>query len=162
MANLGGTYTADPDNVQGDYTPIPPGEYLVHIIDSDMKATKAGTGNYLQLEMEVLDGQHSGRKLFDRLNIDNPNQEAVDIAQRTLNAICVAVGKMSISDSAELHNVPMIAVVKVDPAKGEYGPSNSIRTYKPAGGNSPAQTQQAQQTQQASNSNASPPWKRAG
>tara|TARA_Y100001963_G_scaffold152582_1_gene237708 strand:- start:257 stop:739 length:483 start_codon:yes stop_codon:yes gene_type:complete len=160
MVALGGTYTADPDNVQGDYSPIPPGEYRVHVIGSDLKATKAGTGNYLELEMEVLDGEHQGRKLFDRLNIDNPNQQAVDIAQRTLNAICVAVGKLSIADSNELHNIPMIAVVKVDPARGDYGPSNSIKTYKPAGGGNV--TAAAAQNNAPANSNSSPPWKRAG
>ena len=159
MVALGGTYTADPDNVQGDYSPIPPGEYRVHVVGSDLKATKAGTGNYLELEMEVLDGEHQGRKLFDRLNIDNPNQQAVDIAQRTLNAICVAVGKLSIGDSNELHNIPMIAVVKVDPARGDYGPSNSIKTYKPAGGGNV--TAAAAQNSTPANSNASPPWKRA-
>lgn len=157
MVALGGTYTADPDNVQGDYSPIPPGEYRVHVTGSDLKATKAGTGNYLELEMEVLDGEYAGRKLFDRLNIDNPNQQAVDIAQRTLNAICVAIGKLSIADSNELHNVPMIAVVKVDPARGDYGPSNSIKTYKPSSGVAPATQKSA-----PANSNAAPPWKRAG
>ena len=156
MANLGGTYTADPNNVQGDFTPVPPGEYPVHIVDSDMVANKARTGHFLKLDLEILEGEQQGRKLFDRLNIDNPNQQAVDIAQRTLNAICVAVGKLSISDSAELHGTPMIAVVKVDPARGDYGPSNSIGTYKPANGGT------AKPAAQASNggSDNSPPWKR--
>lgn len=155
MANLGGTYTADPNDVQGDYSPIPAGEYKVHIADSDMKPTKNGNGSYLQLEMEVLEGDQQGRKLFDRLNLDNPNSQAVEIAQRTLNAICVAVGKLSISDSNELHNIPMVAVVKVDPPRGEYGASNSIRTYKPVGAatSSPAPS--------PSGGGSSPPWKRA-
>lgn len=157
MANLGGTYTADPNNVQGDFTPVPPGEYLVHITDSDMVATKTGNGHFLKLDLEILEGDQQGRKLFDRLNIDNPNQQAVDIAQRTLNAICVAVGKLSIADSSELHNVPMVAVVKVDPAKGDYGPSNSIGTYKPASGG----VSSAKPAPAPSNSNSSPPWKRA-
>ena len=156
MVALGGTYEADPNNVQGDYTPLPPGDYKVHVIDSDMKDNSAKTGSYLQLELEVLEGEHQGRRVFDRLNLDNPNQQAVDIAQRTLNAICVATGKMAISDSSELHNVPMIAVLKVDPARGDYGPSNSVRTYKPAGAATPAQQQTA-----PSGGGSAPPWKRA-
>lgn len=159
MAFLGGTYNADPDNVQGDYTPIPAGEYRVHVVESEMKDNKAGTGQYLVLQMEVLDGQHSGRKLTDRLNLDNPNTQAVEIAQRTLNAICVAVSKLSISDSTELHNIPMIAVVKVDPPRGEYGASNSVRTYKPAGGATGAV---GGFKPAAGNSNSNAPWKRAG
>ena len=37
-----------------------------------MKATKAGTGQYLQLGFQILDGPHKGRKLWARLNLDNP------------------------------------------------------------------------------------------
>lgn len=165
MANLGGVYTADPNNVQGDYTPVPPGEYRVRIAESDMVENKNHNGHFLKLDLEVLDGEHAGRKLTERLNIDNPNQQAVDIAQRTLNAICVAAGKLSISDSNELHDIPMIAVVKVDPAKPYMkdgvqqpgSPQNSIKTYKPVGSGSSAPASQA-----ASNNNsAAPPWKRA-
>lgn len=165
MANLGGVYTADPNNVQGDFTPVPPGEYRVRIADSDMVENGAKTGHFLKLELEILDGEHAGRKLIERLNIDNPNQQAVDIAQRTLNAICVAAGKLSISDSNELHDIPMIAVVKVDPAKPYMkdgvqqpgSPQNSVKTYKPVGAASAAKP-----TPAASNSNtSSPPWKRA-
>lgn len=166
MVALGGTYTADPNNVQGDYTPIPPGEYRVHVVDSDMKENSKRNGSFLLLELEVLDGEHAGRKLTERLNIDNPNQDAVDIAQRALNAICVAVGKLSISDSTELHNVPMIAVVKVDPAKPYVdkdgnqrpgSPQNSIKAYKPVGGST---SSTGSGPAPAANTNSSPPWKR--
>lgn len=164
MVALGGTYTADPNDVQGEYTPLPVGDYRVHITDSDMKENSKRNGSYLQLEIEVLDGEHAGRKLTERLNLDNPNGQAVEIAQRTLNAICVAVGKLSIADSNELHNIPMIASVKVDPAKPytkdgvEHpgSPQNSIKAYKPVGGgtaSAPAPT--------PSGGGSAPPWKRA-
>lgn len=168
MANLGGTYTADPDNVQGEYTPIPPGEYLVHIIDSDMKPNSANTGSYLQLEIEILEGDSAGRKLTERLNLDNPNEKAVEIAQRTLNALCVAVGKLSISDSNELHGIPIVAVVKVDPAKPYVkdgvehpgSPQNSVRTYKPRNaGAAPAARTTSNATVQKSEA-STPPWKK--
>lgn len=140
MANLGGTYQADPNNVQGDYTPVPAGDYLVQIDSSDIKDAKKPGNRYIQLDMVIMEGPEAGRKLTDRLNLWNDNQQAVDIAQRSLNALCVAVGKLSIEDSSELHGIPMIATVKVDPAKpytdnnGDQkpgSPSNSIRTYKP-------------------------------
>jgi hypothetical protein len=166
MAFLGGTYTADPDNVAGDYTPVPPGEYRVIIKDSDRKETRNGNGAYYQLDLEIIEGEHKGRTLIERLNLENQNQQAVDIAQRTLNAICVAAGKMSISDTAELHNIPMIAVVKVDPPKPYMkdgvempgSPSNSIRTYKPVSVAAPAAP--ATQTGGAVTGGSNPPWKR--
>lgn len=173
MAFLGGTFDATQVEPQGDYTPIPPGEYKVQIVSSEMVENSARTGSMLKLEIEVIDGDQAGRKLYDRLNLDNPNAQAVEIAQRTLSAICHAVGKLSVSDSEELHFRPMVAVVKVDPPRTvngrEYGPSNSIRTYKAltgaqamsqssvpaAGGFKPSAPPQA------SGQSGSAPWKRA-
>jgi hypothetical protein len=102
-----------------------------------MQDNSAKNGQFLKLELEILEGDQAGRKLFDRLNLDNQNAQAVEIAQRTLSAICHATGKLAIADSEELHGVPLIAVVKVDPGRThngkEYGPSNSIKTYKAIG-----------------------------
>lgn len=176
MAFLGATFDATQVEPQGDYTPIPPGEYKVQITSSEMVETKAGSGHMLKLEVEIIEGDQAGRKLFDRLNLDNPNAQAVEIAQRTLSAICHAVGKLSVQDSEELHMLPMIAVVKVDPPRTgkdgkEYGPSNSIKTYKAlANGGGQAQAggfggggfKPAQQTAQTgSGQTATAPWKRS-
>ena len=92
-----------------------------------MRATKDGHGQYLYLEVDVLDGKYAGRKLFDRLNLVNANPDAVQIAQRTLSSICRAVGKLQVSNSEQLHLIPLIADVRVRPPKGMYGESNSIR-----------------------------------
>ncbi len=57
----------------------------------------------------------------------NANPDTVQIAQRTLSSICRAVGKMQVSNSEQLHLIPLIADVRVRPPKGQYGESNSIR-----------------------------------
>ena len=59
--------------------------------------------------------------------MSNPNPLTVEIAQRTLSAICHAVGKLKVSDSPELHLIPMWVQVRVRPPKGEYDASNVIR-----------------------------------
>lgn len=144
MAFLGGTFDATAVEPQGDYTPVPPGEYKVQITSSEMVENSAKTGHMLKLEIEIIEGDQAGRKLYDRLNLDNPNAQAVEIAQRTLSAICHATGKLSVQDSEELHMRPMIAVVKVDPGRTvngkEYGPSNGIKTYKALSSAAPAQS----------------------
>lgn len=134
MADLGGNFDATGVEPKQDFETLPPGEYPVVIVKSEMKPTKAGTGKYLEIEMDVADGPMKGRKVWDRLNLQNPNAQAVEIANRTLAAICHAVGVMNVSDSEQLHARPMIAVVKVKPADGQYGPSNEVSTYKPLGG----------------------------
>src|SRR4051794_10388841 len=81
---------------------IPDGWYRAWITESEMKPTTKG-GEYLQLVWEILDGEHKGRKVWDRLNLKNASQAAVDIAQQTLSAICHATGVMRIANTGQLH-----------------------------------------------------------
>jgi hypothetical protein len=124
---------------------LPPGKYLVHIVESEMKATKDGGGQYLQIVFAVLDGQYANKKVYDRLNLINANATAVEIANRALADICLATGTGPVSDSEQLHWKPLTITVKVDPTKGGYGPSNSISAYAPAGAAVAQATQQQQQ-----------------
>ena len=78
----------------------------------------------------MLEGAYAGRKLFDRLNLVNSNPTTVEIAQRTLSAICHATGLMQVDDSEQLHLIPLIADVKVQPPKNGYDASNTLR-YMP-------------------------------
>lgn len=127
MASFGHTFDASSVEPSNGYDVLPPGKYLSQIVASEMRATKDGHGQYLYLEVDVLDGKYAGRKLFDRLNLVNSNPDAVQIAQRTLSSICRAVGKLQVSNSEQLHLIPLIADVRVRPPKGMYGESNSIR-----------------------------------
>lgn len=135
MASFAHTFdasTIEPSN----FEIYPAGKYLVQIVASEMRPTKDGRGQYLYLELDILEGQFAGRKLFDRLNLVNDNPDTVDIAKRTLSAICRATGQMQVSNSEQLHLIPMIADVRVRPPKGQYGESNSIR-YLPRNAGAP-------------------------
>ncbi len=136
MANLGGTF--DAQNVEPNETRsfenLPPGKYQMQIVNSEMKDTSTG-GQMLKLELDVLDGPATGRKLWDNLNLVNNNEKAVEIAQRTLSSICRAVGKMQVSDSEELHFKPMTVTVAVEPySKTDAKLINRIKGYDAAGG----------------------------
>ena len=133
MASLGQTFDASTVEPNSGFDVLPPGKYTAQITSSEMRATKDGQGQYLYLEVDILEGRYAGRKLFDRLNLVNANPEAVRIAQQSLSAICRAVGKLQVSNSEQLHLIPLIADVRVRPAKGMYGESNSIR-YLPRSG----------------------------
>lgn len=115
--------TVEPSN----FDVYPAGKYLSQIVSSEMRPTKDGRGQYLFLELDILEGPFAGRKLFDRLNLVNDNPDTVDIATRTLSSICRATGQMQVKDSEQLHLIPLIADVRVRPPKGQYGESNSIR-----------------------------------
>ena len=113
-----------------DFTPIPAGKYVAQIKKSEFKATKAKTGHYLKLEFSIIDGEYKGRKLWENLNLDNPNPVAVEIANKTLNTICQACNKSGVQDSEELHGIPILITVKVNPASALHPASNSIKFYE--------------------------------
>ena len=139
--NLNGFNAAEVEP-QSSMEPIPAGWYTCIITDSEFKPTKKGNGEYLQLRLDVIDGENEGRVLFDRLNLSNPNQTAVDIAQRQLSAICRAIGVMTPQDSADLHDKPIKVKVKIRPAGNGYEASNEVSAYDSAEG-AGAPTQQA-------------------
>lgn len=130
MANLAG-FDASQVPEQQEFSALPEGQYVVIATASEEKVTKAGTGKYLQITFEVLDGPQKGRKLWARLNLWNPNQTAKDIAQRELGAICRAIGVIRPNDSAELHNKPLLVTVGVELDTTKNRQNNVITKYEP-------------------------------
>jgi hypothetical protein len=112
------------------FEPLPAGDYQVIVDDSDFRETKSGNGRYLHLELSVVGEQGKGRKIFDNLNLENPNSTAVEIAQRQLAGLVRACGKVKIADSSELHNIPVLANVAVRAASNGYDASNDVKFYK--------------------------------
>ncbi len=157
MANLYG-FDANQVEPTDDFEPIPAGKYNAVISDSEVKATKAGTGNYLQLAFQVLDGEYRGRMLWSRLNLDNPNPTAVKIAQQELSAICRAVGVLTPQDSAELHNLPLVVHVRCRKRPDTGDLTNEIRGYSSPGGQAPAAAPAAPKPAMAG---GAAPWKRS-
>lgn len=131
MARFDAAFDASSIDPTTAYELLPAGKYRAQIVESEMRATRNGMGQFLWLMLDILDGPHQGRKIFDQLNLVNPNPTTVEIAQRTLSAICHATGRMQVSDSEELHLIPMTIQVTVKPPKNGYGESNAIRYMVP-------------------------------
>ena len=74
MARLGETFDATAVEPNKPLEPLPPGRDVVQIVNSEMRPTKDGMGQYLWLELDVLEGEYAGRKLFDRLNLVNSSR----------------------------------------------------------------------------------------
>ena len=115
MANLTGTFDQNAE-AQQDFAPIPTGEYAAQIVDSDMKPTRNNDGHYLELTYQVIDGPYQNRKVWVRLNLDNPNTQAVEIANRQFASIREATGVANPRDSQELHYKPHTIRVEMIPA----------------------------------------------
>jgi hypothetical protein len=134
-----------------EFEAIPAGKYLAMITDSETKPTKSGFGSYLQLTFQVLEGEYKGRFLWARLNLDNPNATAVQIAKAELSAICRATGVMTPGDSVELHNLPLVITVKCRKRSDTGDITNEIKGYA---------KREATTVQLAQAPTATPPWRR--
>lgn len=152
MGNLQGFNAANHEPSTG-FDVLPAGTYRVAIVGSKTKPTRAGTGEYLELELQVLDGEYQNRKIWDRLNIRNPSEKAQAIGLGQLSALCRAVGVLTPQDSSELHNQPFQVSLKVkrDP---EYGDKNEVAKYLPKSG----QAAEQRQPVEAGDSSQRSPW----
>lgn len=127
----------------GKPDPVPVGEYTLAITESEVAATKAGTGRILNLTVSVLaPEQYKGRKIFVGLNVQNPSAEAQRIAQAELSAICHATGVLQLRNSSQLHNIPFKGKVGITQDAG-YDPKNKITKYMAPDGSSAATPQAA-------------------
>lgn len=114
----------------GGFEPLPAGDYVCVVISTEKKQTKAKTGHYLSVEFQVVVGEFAGKKLWANMNLDNPNQKAVEIAHRELATLCRAAGVAGLSDEwhpYELGNKTVICKVGVD-SEGR----NKIKYYDSA------------------------------
>lgn len=116
------------------FEPIPAGKYPAIIEASEIKPTQAGTGKRLNLTFSILGGEFANRKIFEGLNIENPNADAQRISLENLSAICHAVGVKNLTNTEQLHNKPLTISVRIKAASGDYEARNVIKGYEAASG----------------------------
>ena len=123
-------FNADNFSDGKEFGAIPEGTYTARILSSEDKPTKNGLGSYLELQLEIIEGEYKGWRVWDRLNLRNPSQAAVEIAMKTLATICKAIGVRTPRDSTDLHNKPIGIKLAVREYNGQQ--SNEIKKYMPA------------------------------
>jgi hypothetical protein len=150
MADLRG-FDANQVEPTSDFEPIPAGKYVAVITDSEMKPTKTGAGQFLKFTFQVTEGPFKNRLLWARLNLDNPNATAVQIARGELSAICRAVGVLAPNDSVELHNLPLVIHVRCKKRTDTGEIVNEVKGFS---------KKEAPQPAVSAAANSTPPWKR--
>lgn len=141
LASLFGNKAFNPEDVEEVniyFSPLPKGEYLIHITESEISENKSGTGSNLTLKLVVQDGKHSNRVLFDTLCVVHQNATAQAIAQTRLKQICEALKIGALKDTNQLHDKPL--VVNLDVEKDKYRSEqtgqdefrNAIKGYRAA------------------------------
>jgi hypothetical protein len=116
---------------QDEFTPIPPGEYEVQIVDSDVTLAKSSGNKMAVFTFSVIGPTHQNRKLFDRFVIGN------DVAMSRLKTMAKVAGHKNpnfIKDTEELHGGKLRVRVKIEEARDGYDAKNVIQSFKPLNG----------------------------
>ena len=120
----------------GEYSPLPKGEYRIKMTEREIKQTKAGTGKYLKAKFMVVSGPFAFRSLWHNFNIQNPSEKAQSIGLGQLSQLSKAVGFAGIpDDSSHLLEIDVLADVKIKEASPSYKAGNEIVKFKPVPAN---------------------------
>jgi hypothetical protein len=157
MAFLGETYNPQEDTGGMLY---PPGEFMVRIESTEIKDTKAGDGQYILVTMMGLDGDMAGREIIDRINFNNPNPLAVEIAQRTMGQLAFILQK-PLSDNEQLNGLECKLKITVTPPKNGKEAGNNFKYLPRDSGSQGFAPNTAQQSAKPAAASGNAPWKKA-
>ena len=146
----------------GNFEPLPAGWYTATISQSELKATKAGNGQYIKLRYDITGPTHQGRVVFGNLNIKNANPKAEEIGRQQLGDIMRAIGLAKVTDTDQLIGGQIVIKLEVK-EDAQYGASNEVKGFRSLSGSSapaaavPPFVKQAEAVQ-AAPAKAAPPW----
>lgn len=157
--------------------PVPPGEYMLQVDQTELIPTKDQTGMMLKAVLTVVSGEFEGRKIFPQFNVRNKSAQAQTIGIGELKALAIACGvdwEIARTDTDSLLYKPFRANVgfekqEINPSTGlPYPLRNCIMKYIPAGQAAPAAPTAAPKPMPAAGASARPaapqaglPWKKS-
>jgi hypothetical protein len=141
----------------GNFEPLPAGWYTCTISQAELKATKAGNGQYIKLRYDITGPSHQGRVVFGNLNIKNANPKAEEIGRQQLGEIMRAIGLAKVADTDQLigGQIGIKLNIKQD---AQYGASNEVRGFKSVSGSVAPSTAPVSAAAPAASAKAAPPW----
>lgn len=114
---------------------VPAGDYAVQCVGLELKNTKDMHGQYVVAQFEVLSGDRRGARIFTNFNIKNRNQQAVEIALRSIKQWVQAAGlrgdeQLTMGLLQSLQGKEVFANVGIEQDKeGRYDPKNTIKRF---------------------------------
>ena len=114
-----------------EYALLPEGRYRCIVSSSDIKENNAGTGDNLNLKIEIVSGEYAGRLVFENLCWRHESDKAVQIARARFAELCRAVGILAPADTEQLHDIPFDCIIGIQKGSKGYSDSNKVKKYFP-------------------------------
>lgn len=123
---------------------LPAGDYAIQCVSVELKTTKDGYGKFIAAQFEVLTGDRKGKRIFQNFNIKNNNQQAVDIALRSIKQWVRACGgtgteQLTMKLLNSMQGKEIFAAIGASKPKDGYEPQNVINKFHVQPADSPAQ-----------------------
>jgi len=122
--------------------PVPAGEYMLQVEQTELVTTKDSTGMMLKTTLVIVAGEFEGRKVFPQYNVRNKSAQAQTIGIGEFKALCLACGvdyEIARTDTDAVLYKPFRAMIgfekeQINPQTGNpYPPKNRVMKYIPAG-----------------------------
>lgn len=158
MAHLGQEFDVNTlPQSESNFDPLPAGWYDVNITGAELKDTKDGTGNYINVKYSVTGPTHQGRVVFGMLNLKNKNPKAEEIGRQQLGELMRACGLARVTDSDQLIGGRCAIKLNVETQEG-YEPRNNVKGFRAITGSTAPSFTPAPAAQ--ATASAAPPWVR--
>lgn len=106
MADLGFDFNVE-DVPADEFERLPPGRYLVQVIDSKVSDDENAEGGKIAIfDMVVIQGDLEGRHWFEWVRYFNPNETVQRIGQQTLAKIFSVCGHKGARATEVVHDIP--------------------------------------------------------
>lgn len=127
MASL--NFNADEQEPMAPLGAWTPAKQRVTVEGADVKPTKNGDGEYVEIQFRAMDGPNEGRAHWERYNIANPNPEAERIAKAAFASLCLALGVPKVKDTDELVGRQCVIETNVGKRKDTGEDQTRVRGY---------------------------------
>lgn len=119
----------------GGYDLLPEDDYEVCITSSESAIGKSSGKEYAKLTVQVLEGDYKNRLVWHNLILESGTIEGQKKVDGIITSLCNACGVDEFEDTADLHDIPFIAHIKIDQAEpgSGFNDSNKISSFKQKG-----------------------------
>jgi hypothetical protein len=152
-----GLSLANVESTASQFDALPKGTYDATIDNVELRTTKAGTGQFLSVELTVVGPTHANRKLWANLNIQNPNPKAQEIGLAQLKGVFDACGLVGDADTDE--TIGHLVKVQVSIDKND-ATRNQVQGFFPSNAQVATPAQVAQAPVQPAAGPTAMPWQK--